>query len=43
LEAEGRVTRRATLDIDDLPPPVRLPSGSRRISEALDEQREDRV
>lgn len=43
LEAEGRIARRATLDLRDLPPPVRLPPGSMSIAEALDEQREDKI
>jgi len=43
LEAEGRIAQRATLDLCDLPPPVKLPPGSMSISEALDEQREDKV
>lgn len=43
LEAEGRIVRRATLDLHDLPQPIRLPPGSISTAEALDEQREDKV
>lgn len=43
LEAEGRIARRATLGIHDLPQPVKLPPGSMSTAEALDEQREDKV
>jgi prevent-host-death family protein len=43
LEAEGRIARRATLDILDLGPPPKPEPGEMSISEALDEQREDRI
>ena len=43
LEAEGRIARRATVDVSDLPPPVKLPAGSMSVSEALDEQREEKI
>lgn len=43
LEAEGRIARRATLRVRDLPPPVKLPGGPMSVSEALDEQREEKI
>ncbi len=43
LEAEGRIAQRATLDVSDLPPPVRLPARSMAVSGALDEQREEKI
>ena len=42
LIAEGKV-RPATRRIQDLPPPVQLPTGSPSISEALAATREDRI
>jgi prevent-host-death family protein len=41
LEAEGRIARRATRDLRDLPPPLRLPGVS--ISKALQEERGDLI
>lgn len=43
LEAEGRIAQRATLDLCDLPAPVKPPAGSMSVSEALDEQREEKI
>jgi prevent-host-death family protein len=40
LVAEGAITR-ATLRVDDLPPPVKLRPGEITISEALEEQRSE--
>lgn len=43
LEAEGRLARRPTTRVRDLPPPLKRPAGGRPINEILDEIREDRV
>lgn len=43
LEAEGRIAQRASLDIEDLPPPIKLPPGSPTSAEILDELREDKI
>ena len=40
--AEGRVTP-AKGDLSDLPPPIKLPPGSRTATEILEEQREERL
>jgi prevent-host-death family protein len=42
LEAEGRIARRATLDLAELGPPPPNPSGV-RLSDLLEEMREDTV
>lgn len=43
LEAEGRIVRRATRSVSDLPPPLEPRPGERPLSELLDELREDRL
>ncbi len=43
LEAEGRIARRATLDLLDLGPPLEPEPGEMSMGEALDEQREDKI
>lgn len=43
LEAEGRLARRPTTRVRDLPPPLKRPPGARPMSEILDEIREDRI
>lgn len=43
LEAEGLISQRATLAVSDLPPPVKLASGSMSTADALAEQREDKI
>lgn len=42
LIARGEATP-ATKSIDDLPPPLKRPPGSRPLSEILDEDRADRI
>jgi prevent-host-death family protein len=41
LDGEGRIARRATRNLQELPPPLRPRAAS--ISEALQEQRGDRI
>ena len=43
LYREGRIVRLATGSLADLPPPDPLPLGSRSLSEALEEQKEERL
>jgi prevent-host-death family protein len=43
LEAQGRIARRATRRISDLPPPLEPAPGARPLSEILEELREDRL